>query len=201
MKNADVDTSGIRIDTFRLTLRPFEEKDLNDFYEYAKVPGVGEGAGWLPHQTKDETKKVLMSFIAGKKTLAIVHKDDKKVIGSIGLEPFPGDIAGYPSNWVGREVGFALSTAYWGHGLMTEAMTSLIPACFSILGLDFISLGHWVGDNRAARVAEKCGFKHVEQRYFKTSFGDERLCDYYLLLNPRLGCTIDQKGKLVKGRR
>jgi len=49
MKNADIDLSGTRIETFRLLVRPFEMGDLNDFYEYAKVPGVGEGAGWLPH--------------------------------------------------------------------------------------------------------------------------------------------------------
>ena len=200
MKNADIDLSGTRIETFRLLVRPFEMGDLNDFYEYAKVPGVGEGAGWLPHQSKEETKKVLQMFIAGKKTLAIYHKDDHKVIGSIGLEPFAGDIAGYPANWLGREVGFALSKAYWGHGLMTEAMTSLIPNCFALLGLDFISLGHWVGDDRAARVAIKCGFRHVEQRFFTTSAGDERLCDYYVLLNPRLGYVIDDKGKLKKKR-
>ena len=37
------------LETKRLILRPFKEEDLNDFYEYAKMDGVGQNAGWNPH--------------------------------------------------------------------------------------------------------------------------------------------------------
>ena len=43
--NAPVDVTKIRIETERLILRAWREEDLEDFYEYASVEGVGEKAG------------------------------------------------------------------------------------------------------------------------------------------------------------
>ena len=47
--NAPFDVTGIRLETERLILREFTYDDLDDFFEYASVPGTGEAAGW-PHQ-------------------------------------------------------------------------------------------------------------------------------------------------------
>lgn len=44
--NADFRINGKVIETERLILRPFKQTDLEDFYEYASVEGVGEMAGW-----------------------------------------------------------------------------------------------------------------------------------------------------------
>lgn len=43
--NADFRINGKVIETERLILRPFRQTDLEDFYEYASVEGVGEMAG------------------------------------------------------------------------------------------------------------------------------------------------------------
>ena len=43
--NAQIDISGIVLHTERLILRPWRQEDLEDFYEYAKVDGVGQLAG------------------------------------------------------------------------------------------------------------------------------------------------------------
>lgn len=40
--------------TKRLTLRPFEERDAEDLYAYAKDPRVGPVAGWPPHASLEE---------------------------------------------------------------------------------------------------------------------------------------------------
>lgn len=47
--NANVDLTNIVLETDRLILRAWKETDLTDFYEYAKVDGVGQMAGWSPH--------------------------------------------------------------------------------------------------------------------------------------------------------
>ena len=57
--NADFKINGIKIETERLILRPFEESDLDDFYEYAKNDNVGPNAGWKPHESKEESEKIL----------------------------------------------------------------------------------------------------------------------------------------------
>ena len=51
------------LETERLILRNFKESDLDDLYEYAKVPGVGENAGWPHHEDIESTKKILNDFI------------------------------------------------------------------------------------------------------------------------------------------
>ena len=62
--NANIDISGIILKTDRLTLRPWRQEDLEDFFEYASVDGVGQMAGWLPHESKETTQMILDSFIA-----------------------------------------------------------------------------------------------------------------------------------------
>ena len=49
--NADFALKGLTIESKRLILRPFRQDDLQDFYEYASVEGVGEMAGWKHHET------------------------------------------------------------------------------------------------------------------------------------------------------
>ena len=70
--NAKVDVSNIVLKTKRLILRPWKLEDLDDFYEYAKVDGVGQMAGWLPHENKEKSLMILNMFIEEKKTFAIV---------------------------------------------------------------------------------------------------------------------------------
>lgn len=82
--NAEIDISQVTLQTDRLILRSWKESDLEDFYEYAKVDGVGQMAGWLPHKDREESAKILQLFISEKKTFAIEY--DGKVIGSLGIE-------------------------------------------------------------------------------------------------------------------
>lgn len=80
-----IDVTNKTIETDRLILRAWKETDLDDFYEYASVEGVGEMAGWKHHESIDVTKKILQSFISEKNVFAIVYKENNKVIGSLGL--------------------------------------------------------------------------------------------------------------------
>ena len=47
--NASFKIGGVTLEAERLILRPFRQEDLQDFYEYASVEGVGEMAGWRHH--------------------------------------------------------------------------------------------------------------------------------------------------------
>ena len=55
--NAEIDITCVVLKTSRLLLRPWKMSDLDDFYEYAKVDGVGQMAGWLPHKNKEESSE------------------------------------------------------------------------------------------------------------------------------------------------
>jgi hypothetical protein len=61
--NALFKINGKKIETKRLILRAFAENDLEDFYEYASVEGVGERAGWKHHESIEESREILGRFI------------------------------------------------------------------------------------------------------------------------------------------
>ena len=84
--NAPVDCSHLILETPRLRLRPWRMEDLADFNRYASVDGVGQMAGWAPHRSMEESRKILQMFIDEKKTLALELRQTGQVIGSLGLE-------------------------------------------------------------------------------------------------------------------
>ena len=138
--NKEIDISNVTLKTERLLLRPWRLTDLDDFYEYASVDGVGQMAGWIPHENKEKSKQILDLFINEKKTFAIEHSG--KVIGSLGIEKYGmEDQLTEFENFYGREIGYVLSKDYWGHGLMPEAVCAVIDFLFKDLNLDFLICG------------------------------------------------------------
>ena len=101
--NKRIDITGTVLKTKRLTLRPWRESDLADFYEYASGDGVGQMAGWVPHRNVEESKVILSHFIEGKHVFALEHQG--KVIGSLGVEKYREE--NYPEldALQGREIG------------------------------------------------------------------------------------------------
>ena len=181
--NAPMDVTGLRVETERLILRPWQESDLQDFFEYASVEGVGEMAGWVHHGSVGESKAILDGFIAGKKTLALELRQSGKVIGSLGFhrpQPDPADGEQY-----GRELGFVLHKTYWGRGLMPEAVRAISDYCFRVLDFDYLTCGHFIGNDRSRRVIEKCGFRFYGESTFETHFGTVENTKNYVLRNPR----------------
>jgi putative acetyltransferase len=51
------------LETDRLILRPWRENDLEDFHEYCVDPEVGPNAGWKPHESMEESRRILGSFV------------------------------------------------------------------------------------------------------------------------------------------
>lgn len=181
--NAPIDVTNIYIETPRLILRPWRESDLEDFYEYAKVDGVGEKAGWNHHQSIAESERILASFIEHKKTLALELKENGKVIGSLGMEEMDPDPVG--EGKFGREIGYVLSKDYWGRGLMTEAVNAVIRYCFDTLNLDYLTCGHFVQNDRSRRVIEKTGFTFFGESKYETRYDTVEVSRNYIIYNPR----------------
>ena len=181
--NAPVDVSNIRIETDRLILRPWRESDLADFYEYASVDGVGQMAGWLPHESMDISRMILRSFIEHKKTFALELKESGKVIGSLGLEDRDENV-NVPDESKGREIGYVLSKDYWGRGLMPEAVNAVINYCFHKLNFDWLTCGHFLWNDQSRRVVEKCGFQYLKNVLHTTRYETVEETCLYILYNP-----------------
>lgn len=175
---APVDITGIRIGTDRLVLRPWTMEDLEDFYAYSSIDGLGQMAGWLPSKSMEESKVILELFIREKKTFAIELKENGKVIGSLGIEePEPDP----EREKLGRELGFVLHKDFWGQGLMPEAVKAVIAYCFDALHYDFLTCSHFDWNHRSRRVIEKCGFRYFSTTRTKTNCGTVENSVNYIL--------------------
>ncbi len=180
--NSQIDIKGVTLTTERLTLRPWRETDLEDFYAYASVDGVGQMAGWTPHKDMDESRGILSRFIQGKKTFALEYRG--KVIGSLGIEMYNEGNFPELESLQGREIGYVLSKDYWGHGLMPEAIQAVISYLFKTVKLDFILVAHFDWNRQSRRVIEKCGFRYVKPVKYETKFQTVEDGLSYIQYNP-----------------
>ena len=180
--NAPIDISAVTLRTERLILRPWRETDLEDLYAYARVDGVGQMAGWMPHRDIGESREILDMFLREKKTFALEYEG--KAIGSLGIELY--NRKQYPELEAlrGREIGYVLSKDYWGRGLMPEAVRAVIGYLFDVEKLDFILVGHFDWNRQSARVIEKCGFEYCKTVPYETTFGKTEQSVDSILYNP-----------------
>ena len=177
--NAPIDISGITLKTPRLTLRSWRQSDLEDFYEYASVDGVGQMAGWLPHENREKTQMILDSFITGKRTFALEYQG--KVIGSLGIEYYTEEKHPELAHLQGRSIGYVLSKDYWGQGLMPEAVKAVQQYLFETVGLDFLTISHFTWNDRSRRVIEKSGFRLLGTDIHETRYGTKEPVLKYIL--------------------
>lgn len=180
-----IDISAVIIETERLRLRPWRESDLEAFYAYASVPGVGEMAGW-PHHTSIETSKaILASFMEGKNVFAIADKETDIAIGSLGFHHSWANEDERFKNLNITEIGYVLSKAHWGRGLMPEAVKAALHYLFETEKADGVTVCHFRENRQSRRVIEKCGFTHMHSgvnhsKQLNRDIEDER----YLMLRP-----------------
>ena len=144
------------LETSRLYLRLWTMEDAENLYEYAQNPIVGPRAGWPPHGSLEESRRIITKFIDEKNVYAIEHKACGKVIGSIGLhERYPEQSLKHLKQ---REVGYVLNPEYWGQGYMPEALEAVKNYSMDQLNLDILWCGHFEDNSNSKRVIEKNGF-------------------------------------------
>lgn len=192
--------------TGRLLLRPWCMDDLRDLNRYARDPAVGPNAGWKPHESLEESRAVLETFVGNGDLTAVVLRENGRTVGSIGLHP---DRLRHGDAGPCRELGYVLSREYWGRGLMTEAVRRVLSHAFRDMGLAFVSVAHFPGNGRSERVIRKCGFRY--EKTLRGSYRDYRgvwldeICyvlargDYFARENPgfRVGALTEDMAREI----
>lgn len=139
-----------------LLLRPWQESDAEDLYQYAKDPRVGPIAGWPPHTSVENSRDIIRTVLGVEETYAVCLQQDGKAIGSIGL------MIGQKSNLAlpehEGEIGYWIGVPFWGQGLIPEACRALIRHAFDDLGLERLWCAYFDGNEKSKRAQEKCGF-------------------------------------------
>lgn len=163
------------LETERLILRPFVINDVQDVFDYASLETVGPNAGWAVHQDIEHTTKIVEMFIKENDVLAVYHKKDNKVIGSIGL---------HKKNIDGKtvyELGYVLSTHYEGQGIMTEAARRVLKYAFEEVKALEVVVYHFIENNKSRRVIEKLGFTYIDNIEYETLNYGIKLSKRYVL--------------------
>ena len=181
--NTKINISNVILETDRLILRAWEIRDLDDFFEYASINGVGEKAGWEHHKSKNESLEILKMFIDEKKVFAIILKENQKAIGSIGIEECRQDLDTNLENLLGRELGYVLSKDYWNKGIMTEAVSKVIEYCFKILKLNYLIATCFNYNIKSKKVLEKLNFKFYKDIIIKTRYNTVEKSTLMILKN------------------
>ncbi len=147
-----------RIETHRLILRPFRIEDAEDMYaNWASDPEVTRFLTWPAHTSVEITRTVLNSWIpryedGGYFHWAIEWKESGCAIGSIAAVELD-------ENNESAVIGYCLSRAFWGRGIMPEALRAVMDYLFDTVGLNRIASYHDVNNPKSGRVMVKAGMK------------------------------------------
>jgi len=141
-----------KMETKRLILRETCISDSADMFEYASDPLIGKLAGWPPHQSEAYTKVVLKNFENKKLfgqlgTVAVILKNNKKMIGTMELHSYTPKFK--------AELGYTISSDYWGNGYATEASFMMLKWGFEKMGLKRIECNTYISNFRSQKVCEK----------------------------------------------
>jgi len=142
------------LETVRLLIRPFQEEDADAFFACCQNPNLGNNAGWAPHKTIEESRKILQDVFIGQENIwAMILKDAQQLIGSIGIVPDPKR-----ENPQVCMLGYWLDEAHWGKGYMTEAVQAVLNYGFNELQLSLITANCYPHNKRSQQVLERNGF-------------------------------------------
>ena len=142
------------IQTKRLLLRPYRAEDAKDMYEnWASDDEVTQYLSWPSHKSIEISQKVLSSWLPNYESKnnynwGIEHEG--RVIGNIaGVSVIDETLC--------VEIGYSLGRAFWGKGIMTEALQALLSFFFDQVGMTRVFARHAVQNIGSGRVMEKAG--------------------------------------------
>lgn len=144
-------------ETQHLQLRPFSYDDLDDFYKIVSNPA--NMAFIFPGQSDRELAAELLVDQFMKAPLGVWALEEKQSGQMIGAIRFEKVIE--TTNQA--EIGYFLRKDFWGKGLMTEALKTIVYLAIYHLNLRELSLIVHLENKASQRVAEKAGFQLIRQ--------------------------------------
>lgn len=148
------------LQTPRLTLRPFTEKDIDLIAHYCNDPEVSRNTATIPFPYPREKAESFFLYTQNKNqngggvAVGIVWKETDTLCGCIELgrnneeQKYNRAELGY---WIGRD--------FWGRGIATEAGLAMLSFGFDDLKLHKITSCYYNFNVGSERVQKKLGFK------------------------------------------
>ena len=113
------------LETTHLLLTPWREEDAEALYALASDPDIGPMCGWEPHRSVEDSRRIIRDVFSAPEVCAILSRESGTLLGAVGLQP-PSEMFPELPATRQRELGYWLGRAYWGHGIMPEAVQALV---------------------------------------------------------------------------
>lgn len=167
----------IEIETPRLLLRRFWDKDKQDMFEiYSDEQWCLDGGGYHAFQAMDEKFDSMFNRFLEQQRYAIVLKDEDKVIGIINMMKADRAVPAY-------KLGFGINQKYQRNGYGYEAVSNLIRTWFLHTDTQMFIAGHFPQNCASRKLIEKLGFVHegtAHKAHNHCVYGPTDLEYYYL---------------------
>lgn len=147
-------------ETERLIIRQWEEKDINDLYEYASDPIVTKYLTFPTYTSIQDASDRINHLLETYKTdslmqdYAIELKEENKVIGAICIVSYSEHADGI------AELGYCQNKNYFGKGYMTEAVKGYIKYLFENNIAKRIQAKHDVENIKSGNVMKRAGMTY-----------------------------------------
>jgi ribosomal-protein-alanine N-acetyltransferase len=177
--------------TKRLRLRQIRPDDADAVFAITSDEEAMRFTGHGKHQSLDDTRAYIqrhMALYAERRSIlwGVILGEDDRVIGSCSLHHFDD---GYHR----AEVGYELNRAFWGQGIMAEAVSAIIRYGFTEMALHRVEAIIDIANERSKNLLLRLGFQYegnLRQRYYmRGSFEDEH---YYGLLRDEWSARLSE---------
>lgn len=173
------------IETERLILRKFELGDAADHFDYCSRSEVTKFLSFSTYLSPEQSVQylsgvVLPAYEGQCYRWAIELKSEHKVIGCI-------DVVRMDLGKKSAELGYVLSSAYWGKSIMPEAGKAVVKYLFEE-GFERICAYHNVENRQSGRVMQKIGmkFEGTLRRFALDNRGELVDCKLYSIIKDDL---------------
>lgn len=142
------------IETERLRLRKFKIEDAAEYLNYHNIEESLTFYDWKPDTLVDAQQDIRLMISdydeMSRIQWAITNKENNTLIGDCGVLIDTFGLKG--------EINYILSKDYWGLGLMTEALNSVISYCFNETKILRIQALTRPDNDSSSRLLKRLGF-------------------------------------------
>ena len=164
------------IESDNLILREIIEDDLKDIAVFTRDPEIykywGDNMSTLEKNVGSYYERFIKRTPGEKRNVfhwGIALKNENRIIGQIFLKDIQNNRIG--------SIGYRIARDYWGKGIMTEAVKTVIKFCFTQTELKRLEASAQKENIASNKVLEKSGF--TQEGFIRQGKYGRKYCDYY----------------------
>lgn len=173
------------ISTPRLLLRRAQPNDLDALHRVMSDPVAMRYWSSPPHTTLDETRQFLDNMISAPAT-----ESDEFLI------EYRGEVIGKAGCWRVPEIGFIISSSYWGMGLAYEALSAILSRIHERFSVLTITADVDPRNERCINLLRRLGFEETGRAERTWMVGTEWCDSVYLAHQMTTTDQVPHSGKM-----